>query len=446
MRRIFLIDCPGVVYDTGDTETDIVLKGVVRVENLPTPADYIPRVMEKVRPLYLQRTYEIASWTDPIDFLTKLAIRSGKLLRGGEPDVDTVAKMVLYDWQRGKVPWFSPPPFREEEEQAGDVKPESGVKEEIKEERDGTTRKNPIDVEKAKVVQSFAHLLAKVKEETAEKEEAEDEEGEENDSDVGEGNEEEEEDEEEDAIITKETKKARKEAELEEMIRGLQVKQVFKNMRVKSDFWTQEDQAAPEELKDLEKEIAAEEDEALDWDQVLGSVVGEEEVPFDSDEDEDEVSEDDDEDDEEVSVEDEEVSEKSKKSKKQQVEEEDEEEVKEEDDDEDVVVVQERKRAREDSVTPKGGPRAKARKVEPVQQSRPKQKRKRHDDDESEKTPVKEARMTTNKKKIGTHFYDTHNVKNKNRSRSKNPSAPGGGGGKSPSGGKGKSPKGKGRK
>jgi hypothetical protein len=53
----------------------------VRVENLPTPADYIPRVMEKVRPLYLQRTYEIASWTDPIDFLTKLAIRSGKLLR-----------------------------------------------------------------------------------------------------------------------------------------------------------------------------------------------------------------------------------------------------------------------------------------------------------------------------------------------------------------------------
>ena len=28
MRRIFLIDCPGVVYDTGDTETDIVLKGV----------------------------------------------------------------------------------------------------------------------------------------------------------------------------------------------------------------------------------------------------------------------------------------------------------------------------------------------------------------------------------------------------------------------------------
>ena len=35
LQRIFLIDCPGVVYNkTDDTETDIVLKGVVRVENL----------------------------------------------------------------------------------------------------------------------------------------------------------------------------------------------------------------------------------------------------------------------------------------------------------------------------------------------------------------------------------------------------------------------------
>lgn len=35
MKRIFLIDCPGVVYNkTDDTETDAVLKGVVRVENL----------------------------------------------------------------------------------------------------------------------------------------------------------------------------------------------------------------------------------------------------------------------------------------------------------------------------------------------------------------------------------------------------------------------------
>ena len=35
MKKIFLIDCPGVVYHkTDDTDTQAVLKGVVRVENL----------------------------------------------------------------------------------------------------------------------------------------------------------------------------------------------------------------------------------------------------------------------------------------------------------------------------------------------------------------------------------------------------------------------------
>lgn len=29
MRRIYLIDCPGVVYPQGDTETETILKGVV---------------------------------------------------------------------------------------------------------------------------------------------------------------------------------------------------------------------------------------------------------------------------------------------------------------------------------------------------------------------------------------------------------------------------------
>jgi len=30
MKKIYLIDCPGIVAPSGDSETDIVLKGVVR--------------------------------------------------------------------------------------------------------------------------------------------------------------------------------------------------------------------------------------------------------------------------------------------------------------------------------------------------------------------------------------------------------------------------------
>ncbi|OTF76630.1 nucleolar GTP-binding protein 2-like protein, partial [Euroglyphus maynei] len=55
MKRIYLIDCPGVVYPSGDSDTDIVLRGVVRVENIADPEDHIPTVLERVRKEYLQK-------------------------------------------------------------------------------------------------------------------------------------------------------------------------------------------------------------------------------------------------------------------------------------------------------------------------------------------------------------------------------------------------------
>lgn len=39
----------------------------------------------------------------------------GRLLKGGEPDVDGVAKIILTDWVRGRIPFFVPPPERSEE-------------------------------------------------------------------------------------------------------------------------------------------------------------------------------------------------------------------------------------------------------------------------------------------------------------------------------------------
>lgn len=114
MRRIYLIDCPGVVYPSAETDTEKVLKGVVRVELVNNPEDYIEAVLERVRREYLVKTYKIEDWTSATDFLEKMAYRSGKLLKKGEPDIGIVARMVLNDWQRGKLPFYvSPPGFEE---------------------------------------------------------------------------------------------------------------------------------------------------------------------------------------------------------------------------------------------------------------------------------------------------------------------------------------------
>uniref|UniRef100_A0A3Q1FRN2 Nucleolar GTP-binding protein 2 n=1 Tax=Acanthochromis polyacanthus TaxID=80966 RepID=A0A3Q1FRN2_9TELE len=117
MRRIFLIDCPGVVYPSEDSESDIVLKGVVQVEKIKNPEEHIGAVLERAKPEYIQKTYRIPTWKSAEDFLEKLAFRTGKLLKGGEPDLSTVSKMVLNDWQRGRIPFFVKPPGPEGDEE-----------------------------------------------------------------------------------------------------------------------------------------------------------------------------------------------------------------------------------------------------------------------------------------------------------------------------------------
>ncbi|XDG08216.1 hypothetical protein ABKA04_007831 [Annulohypoxylon sp. FPYF3050] len=117
MKRIYLIDCPGVVPpNQNDTPQDILLRGVVRVEMVENPEQYIPALLSKVKPHHMERTYEIKGWNDHIHFLELLARKGGRLLKAGEPDVDGVAKMVLNDFMRGKIPWFTPAPIVEGEE------------------------------------------------------------------------------------------------------------------------------------------------------------------------------------------------------------------------------------------------------------------------------------------------------------------------------------------
>jgi nuclear GTP-binding protein len=112
-KRVYLIDCPGVVYDIGDTDEDLVLKGVIRPEKLEDAHIYIAGILKRADKEHIKGIYGIKDWTDSEDFLTQIAKMSGRLLKGGEPDLDTIGKMILHDWQRGKILFYSAPPGRE---------------------------------------------------------------------------------------------------------------------------------------------------------------------------------------------------------------------------------------------------------------------------------------------------------------------------------------------
>ena len=108
-RNIHLIDCPGVVVDSaGDSEVDSVLKGVVRAEKLETPEDFVEPILQKVRREHVSAQYNISmegddTWKDGLDLMEKLAMKAGRLMKGGEPCLRSSAiTMCKY------LPWEEP--------------------------------------------------------------------------------------------------------------------------------------------------------------------------------------------------------------------------------------------------------------------------------------------------------------------------------------------------
>ena len=177
MRRIFLIDCPGVVYPSAETDTEKVLKGVVRVELVQNPEDYIEEVIKRVRKEYLVKTYKVDAWDTATEFLEKMAARTGKLLKKGEPDISQVARMVLNDWQRGKLPFyvapegFEVPLSKQKEEETVETKTDADenkedtveeAKQDTEKEKEDNSEK-PVYINKLIVAQDFAKIRVGLK-------------------------------------------------------------------------------------------------------------------------------------------------------------------------------------------------------------------------------------------------------------------------------------------
>jgi nuclear GTP-binding protein len=112
MKGIYLIDCPGVVHPQNESDTDIVLKNVVRIENIQAPESHIGELLKRVDEKFLKKFYKLSEWESPIDFLEQLARRMGKLTKGGLPDTNTTSRMVLTDWLRGRLPYYKAPTIR----------------------------------------------------------------------------------------------------------------------------------------------------------------------------------------------------------------------------------------------------------------------------------------------------------------------------------------------
>lgn len=108
-KNLRLIDCPGIVFSTNQKNA-LVLRNCIKIEQLLDPVSPVETIIKRVGAEPLMVAYGIPAFTNTTEFLAFLCKIRGKYRRGGSFDVEAAAKVVLQDWNSGKIPFYTLPP------------------------------------------------------------------------------------------------------------------------------------------------------------------------------------------------------------------------------------------------------------------------------------------------------------------------------------------------
>ncbi|KAF5930600.1 hypothetical protein HYC85_031473 [Camellia sinensis] len=116
-KNIKLLDCPGVVMlKSGENEASVALRNCKKIEKLEDPIGPVKEILKLCPERMLVTLYKLPSFDSVDDFLQKVATVRGKLKREVLWMSKAAARIVLHDWNEGKIPYYTMPPTRNQDE------------------------------------------------------------------------------------------------------------------------------------------------------------------------------------------------------------------------------------------------------------------------------------------------------------------------------------------
>ncbi|KAI0218800.1 Guanine nucleotide-binding protein-like 3 [Lamellibrachia satsuma] len=109
-KHIKLLDCPGIVMALAGSDEQAILRNCVKLESLDDPIAPVAVILKRCSKEKMMLHYNIADYADVNEFVALLARRQGRLKKHGVPDVNRAAKMMLQDWNMGKITFYTEPP------------------------------------------------------------------------------------------------------------------------------------------------------------------------------------------------------------------------------------------------------------------------------------------------------------------------------------------------
>lgn len=116
-KQVTLLDSPGVVFANAgaDGAAAAALRNCVKVEQLEDPALPVAEIVKRCPAKQLMELYKVPAFSDVDGFLVHVATARGKLRRGGAVDTAAAARIVLQDWNDGRIPYYTLPTKRDTE-------------------------------------------------------------------------------------------------------------------------------------------------------------------------------------------------------------------------------------------------------------------------------------------------------------------------------------------
>ncbi|MFH0890038.1 MAG: GTPase [Candidatus Aenigmatarchaeota archaeon] len=104
---ILLLDSPGIVPSYERDEVSMAKKGAIEADQLKDPEYAAEAIIEEILrkdPSVIAKAYDITvSSNNPRAIIESIAIRRGRLLKGNEPDMLTVSKVIIRDHYKGRI-------------------------------------------------------------------------------------------------------------------------------------------------------------------------------------------------------------------------------------------------------------------------------------------------------------------------------------------------------
>lgn len=112
--KIKLLDSPGMILASGNmSDAGVALRNAIKVDTMDDPLTPVRAILQRCHKQQMMLHYHITDYSSVDEFLSLVARGIGKLKRGGIPDQAMAARMVLNDWNTGKIKYFTHPPEAE---------------------------------------------------------------------------------------------------------------------------------------------------------------------------------------------------------------------------------------------------------------------------------------------------------------------------------------------